>query len=475
MEQLSGLDASFLYSETGNATQHIGGLSIYDPSTAPGGEVNFQQILENTKVRAGSVPSMVNKLVNVPWQLDHPYWKADGDFDPEYHIRRSALPSPGDWQQLTRLLARLHSKTLDRTRPLWEMYVIEGLDNVEGYPAGCYAVYTKVHHAAIDGVSGMSITTAVHDLSPEVVIPEAVPVKSENAPGDLDLLLRAQWNNLTRPWQMLQFMQKAIPGMTRLGRKINTESVKRFTRVVRTRFNKTVSPHRVFDGLEFEFEDIRKIKNSIELLTINDVALAICSGAIRKYLESKDELPNFPIIAIVPINVRTEDQAFSGGNQVSQMMVSLCTDIKHPLERLVDISSSTKDAKELTHAIGAKTMTDYTRFIPSNLAASAARLTSSFGVANYAKPVFNTVVTNVPGPQVPLYYTGAKLLGTYSLGPIADGAGLFHSVASYCGKLYLSFVCCRDMMADPEFYAQCLRESFDELKTAAESIGPGAK
>jgi diacylglycerol O-acyltransferase len=470
MQQLSGLDASFLYLETGNATQHIGSLSIYNPSTAPGGSVNFQQILQNTKVRASSVPSMVNKLVNVPWHLDHPYWKADGDFDPEYHIRRSALPSPGDWQQLRQLLSRLHSKTLDRTRPLWEMYIIEGLDNVEGYPAGCYAVYTKVHHAAIDGVSGMNITAAVHDLTPDVTIPEEVPVKSEDTPGNFDLLVRAQWNNLTRPWQMLQFMQKAIPGMTSLGRKINAESMKRFTRVVRTRFNKTVSPQRVFDGLEFDFEDIRKIKSSIELLTINDVALAICGGAMRKYLLSKGELPKYPIIAIVPINVQTEDQKSSGGNQVSQMMVSLCTDIEHPLERLVDISSSTKDAKELTNAIGAKNMTDYTQFIPSTLAASAARLIGSFGVANYSRPVFNTIVTNVPGPQVPLYYTGAKLLATYGLGPIADGAGLFHSVGSYCGKLFVSFVCCRDMMEDPEFYSQCLRESFDELKEAAESI-----
>ncbi|MEM7084160.1 MAG: wax ester/triacylglycerol synthase domain-containing protein, partial [Pseudomonadota bacterium] len=166
MQQLSGLDASFLYLETANSPMHIGGLSIYDPSTAEGGRVTFKQILANITARAQRIPALTNTLVEVPLSLDHPYWRTDGDFDPEFHIRHIALPKPGDWRQLCIQVSRLHARPLDRAHPLWEMYVIEGLDNVEGYPPGCFAILSKMHHAAIDGASGIEIASVIHDLDP---------------------------------------------------------------------------------------------------------------------------------------------------------------------------------------------------------------------------------------------------------------------------------------------------------------------
>ena len=202
------------------------------------------------------------------------------------------------------------------------------------------------------------------------------------------------------------------------------------------------------------------------LLRDNDVALAICGGGLRKYLQSKGELPERSLVAMAPVNIRTRDQRGQAGNQVSQLTVRVRSDIENPIERLTAVNAGTSQAKELNNAIGAKTMTDYTQFIPSTLTASAAKLSSRLALANRVKPSYNCVITNVPGPQVPLYFTGAKMLSNFGLGPAIDGMGLFHALLSYCGKFNISINACRDMMPDPAFYADCLRESFDELHLA---------
>jgi WS/DGAT/MGAT family acyltransferase len=228
-----------------------------------------------------------------------------------------------------------------------------------------------------------------------------------------------------------------------------------------------VSPHRVFDAIEVNLDDIKRIKNAVEGVTVNDVALAICGGGLRNYLQSKGELPERSLVAMAPINVRTKDKEGTAGNQVSQMTVRVGSHIKDPIERLTRVNEGTRHAKQLTDAIGAKTMTDYSQFVPSTLSASAARLYSRLGMANRIKPSYNCVVTNVPGPQVPLYFTGAKMLSNYALGPPIDGMGLFHGIGSYCGKFNISASACREMMPDPAFYAECLRASFEELFAAA--------
>jgi WS/DGAT/MGAT family acyltransferase len=196
------------------------------------------------------------------------------------------------------------------------------------------------------------------------------------------------------------------------------------------------------------------------------VALAICGGALRKYLEAKNELPERSLVAMAPINIRTQDKLGTAGNQVSQMTVRIGSNIADPIERLVFVNEGTRNAKELTNAIGAKTMTDYAQFIPSTLSASAAKLYSRLGMANRIKPAYNCVITNVPGPQIPLYFTGAKMLSSFALGPPIDGMGLFHGLGSYCGKFNISVSACREMLPDPAYYAECLRSSFEELHAA---------
>ncbi|RBP50950.1 WS/DGAT/MGAT family O-acyltransferase [Arenicella xantha] len=468
MQQLTGLDASFLYLETASSPMHIGGLTIYDPASAPGGLVGFKQIMANVAERAHKVASMNNVLLEVPMRLDHPYWRSDGEFDPEFHIRHIALPKPGDWRQLCIQVARLHARPLDRARPLWEMYIVEGLDNIEGYPPGCFALVTKMHHAAIDGASGIEIAATIHDLSPDYRINSSPqPVTRDRQPTYLELIWRSQLNSLRTPKRVFEVAKNTVPGFAKMVAGVARGRLKRVTDIPRTRFNTNVSPHRAFDAVEVELSDIKQIKDSIPGVTVNDVALAICGGGLRKYLESKGELPQRSMVAMAPINIRTQDKLGTAGNQVSQMTVRIGSNIADPMERLIFVNQGTRNAKELTNAIGAKTMTDYAQFIPSTLTASAAKLYSRLGMANRIKPAYNCVITNVPGPQVPLYFTGAKMMSSFALGPPIDGMGLFHGLGSYCGKFNISISACREMMPDPAFYAECLRTSFEELHGAA--------
>ncbi len=478
MQQLTAMDATFLHLETPAMPMHIGSVSIYDPSTAPGGSVSFKQIMENAVTRGGSMPTMNNRILEAPLSIDLPYWIADEVFDPEFHIRHIALPQPGDWRQFCIQIARLHSRPLDRSRPLWEMYVIEGLDKVAGCPKGCFAVYTKVHHAAIDGVSGMELAAATHDLEPDPARPPSTGVsvvKLESAPGVPELLFRAQLNAIRKPKKLLALAKEAAPGIARFSEGIRSGKLKRVGAVPFTRFNENVTPHRVFDSLLCDFEDIRTIKNMMKGVTVNDVVLAICGGALNKYLTIHNELPDSSLAALAPINVRSKDSAGAMGNQVSQMTVLLHTDIDDPIRRLAAVNQGTRDAKELTNAIGAKTMANSSQFIPTMLLASASRLSIKQGPANRKNPTYNCVVSNVPGLQIPVYFNGAKMLSSYGQGPLTDGNGLFHAVSSYCGQFTVAFTSCRQMMPDPAVYAQCLRESFNELLNAANKTDGGKK
>ena len=238
MRQLTGLDASFLYLETDNCPMHIGGLAIYDPSTSDGGAVGYKQILANVLQRAHRVAAMNEVLVEVPLRLDHPYWRSDGVFDPEFHIRHISLPKPGDWRQLCIQVSRLHSRPLDRARPLWEFYVIEGLDNVEGFPPGCFAVLSKMHHAAIDGASGVEVAAAIHDLSPDYnSIKDKKDVKKERKPSSAKLILNAQLNTIKTPLRVLDVAKNTIPGVAKMMAGLARGKLSRVTDIPRTRFN----------------------------------------------------------------------------------------------------------------------------------------------------------------------------------------------------------------------------------------------
>ena len=468
MEQLSGLDASFLYLETGNMPMHIGGLAIYDQSTAPGGAVTFKDILRFFEKRLHKARAFRQRLVTVPMSLDYPYWIEDPDFDLEFHVRHIALPKPGDWRQLCIQTARLHARPLDTSRPLWEAYVIEGLDNVEGVPAGSFALVTKFHHAAIDGVSGAEISAAIHDTSPEdtVEAPET-EWRPERFPTPMELLGRTAVTTAKKPFEFVSLVGRNAGTAWRFGRGLLNKELHLTTKVPRTRFNGNVSPHRVFDGRSFSLDEIRAIKSRIDGATVNDVMVSVCGGALRRYLQSKGELPEESLVAMAPVSARPEEMRKAAGNMVSTMSLPVRSDIADPLDRLRAVHSESEDAKKLTRTLGASLGTELAHFLPSTTTGLMATAYGRYGLAKRLPPIFNTVITNVPGPNFPLYSMGSRMVASFGLGPVTHGIGLFQPVIGYNGQITVSAISCRAMMPDPEFYCDCLTEAFDDLKKSA--------
>ena len=473
MRQLSGLDASFVYFETGNSPTHIGSFSIYDQSSAPGGRVTFKGILANVESRLHRARCFRQKLVRAPLDLDHPYWIEDPDFDIEFHVRHIALPQPGDWRQLCIQVARIHARHLDLSRPLWEMYVIEGLDEIELLPPGSFALFTKIHHAAIDGVSGAEILAAIHDLEPETEsTPPTEEWRPEPTPNLIELATRTVANNVRYPLRFLQAAGRVAPSLATLLRATPEGEEEPSTPAPRTRFNEPISSHRVVEARSFSLERIKAIRRCVPGSTVNDVVLTVCAGAMRAYLEHHGELPEESLVAMAPISVRSDAERGTAGNRISVMFVTLFTQIADPLERLERIHKETQNSKATAEAVGARTMTDMTQFMPGALAGLAARLYTGFGLATRIRPFLNTVITNVPGPQLPLYFTGARMMALHGLGPVLDGMGIIHPVFSYDGRISVAVTACRDQLPDPAFYAECLQASFDALKDAVPEEPP---
>ena len=389
MQQLSAMDASFVYMETPHTPMHIGSVGIYDPSTAPGGFVRFKDILRFIEQRLPGARSFRQRLVRVPFDVDHPYWIEDPEFDIEFHVRHIALPKPGDWRQLCIQVARLHARPMDLTKPLWEFTVVEGLDNIPGIPPGCFALVSKVHHAAIDGMSGVEMSAAVHDLDAGMKAPDKPDDwKPDNMPRVADLLTRSYFNNLLQPMRIAETIGRSLPGMAKLAVQAGKGdvSLKNTRPAPKTRFNGKVSAHRVWDAVPFPLAEVRAIKEAVPDATVNDVILTVVGGALRTYLKDKGDLPKETLTAMAPISVRQEGEKAALGNLVSAMVVGLGTQIEDPLERLRFVHDDAVNSKAMTNAVGAKTLADYSKLIPSGLAGLGARLYTRVGAANMHAP-----------------------------------------------------------------------------------------
>lgn len=472
MKQMQGLDAAFVAFEQPNAPIHIGSILIYDPSTAPNGFVRFKDILRFIKHRLYLAPTMRQRMVKVPFGIDYPYWIEDPKFDLEYHIRHVALPEPADWRQLCILAARNFARPLDLTRPPWEFLVVEGLDNVDGAPRGSYAILTKVHHAAIDGMSGVDIMHALHTMTPELEdIPSPDPWKPERLPSQVGMFARGYVRGFANPLRQPSAALKSAPGMARAAKGFlkGDFDVSGALKTPRTRFNNVVSPHRVIDGVSYSLADIKSLRGLADGATVNDVVLSIVGGAMRRYLDSKDELPEETLSAMAPISVRDEREKNTMGNQVSAMRAPLGTHIDNAAERIAFVHDETQKSKAMTNALGARQMTEMSKLSPALFMGLGARAYSQWGLANRMKPMFNTVVTNVPGPPVPIYSSGAKLVGLYGNLCLLDGVGLGHVVHSYVDEITIGVTACRDALPDPNLYTDCLRDSFDDHMAALKS------
>ena len=469
MQQLSAMDASFVYLETPQTPMHIGSVGIYDPSTAPGGFVRFKDILSFIQSRLSGARSFRQRLVRVPFDLDHPYWIEDPEFDIEFHVRHIALPKPGDWRQLCIQVARLHARPMDMTKPLWEFTIVEGLDNVDGLPPGCFALVSKVHHAAIDGMSGVEMSAAIHDLDAGMTpLDKPDAWRPDRMPQVADLLVRSYFNSLAQPMRVMETIGRSIPGVAKLGREVSRGdvSIRNARPAPKTRLNGKVGAHRVWDAVPFKLADVRAVKDAVPGATVNDVILAVVGGGLRNYLDDKGELPRETLTAMAPISVRGEGGKGAMGNQVSAMVVGLGTTVADPIERLRFVQQESSNSKAMTNAVGAKNLSDYSQLMPSALAGLAARLYTRMGAADAHAPAYNCVVTNVPGSRVPLYFAGARMVGMYGTGPIFDGMGLINTIYSYGPTIAISFTADRDMMPDPAAYADALRATFEAMRAA---------
>lgn len=467
MRQLSENDAAYIYSDSAHVNSNVTLLHIYDQSTAPGGMVRFKQILAHVESRLGQLPVFREKIRHVPLDLDYPYWIEDENFDIEYHVRHIALPKPGDWRQFCIQAARIHARPLDLQRPLWEMYVIEGLDSFLDLPQGSFAVLLKIHHAAIDVARGNEITTLLHDISADSPPPvPPVPWFPEAAPGNLGLLLRAGFNVATFPLRVAQPLMRNWATVKSAARTFAGEFLGHPEEFPMTRFNSEVSPHRVFDTRRFALPDFKAIRGLAAGATVNDVVLAVCAGGLRRYLDLQGELPGESLVAAAPVAVRVmggKAGDASGQARFSWVRMGLGTDIADPVERLVAIQALSSSSEVMAQAVSARELIDLAEHAPSAaIAATSKMLRSASALLGNWAPLANCAITNVPGPQVPLYLRGARLTYVSAIMPISDGMGLVFSVTSYSEMIVISFTACYEQLPDPEVFAQCLRDSFQE-------------
>lgn len=471
MKQLGVLDTAFVNLEHPNTPQHVGGMGIYDPSTAPGGFVRFKGVIANFERRLKKHSIFRSRLVNVPGKLDRPYWVQDANFDVEFHIRHLALPQPGDWRQLCILIARLHARPLDMSRPLWEAYIIEGLDNIPGVPKGGFAIYTKMHHSLVDGAGGSSIMSVIHDLEPD---PEAVPEAPETvmvdiAPSPLYLGTATAVNQLKNSVKMLGGAANTLADLGKLAwgvarKRIPMPSITS----PRTRFNTPVGPYRVFEAAEFSLEDVKLVKNHSGV-KINDVVLSVVGGAMRKYLQHHNELPEDSLAVSIPLNMRTRRGVSDENNQVGSVFVEVHTELDDPLARLKAIYQSSQDAKAFGENSPLVDVLRLAGVMPPAMTRPIVNTYVNNELTQHLPLGISSVVSNVAGPPFPLYSAGAQMVRYYGLGLLTPGVGLFHLVFSSSGVVTMSILGDRDSMPDPAFYRECVEKAFQELLDAVKA------
>ncbi|HEX2384044.1 MAG TPA: wax ester/triacylglycerol synthase family O-acyltransferase [Acidimicrobiales bacterium] len=470
MKQLSGLDATFLYMETPSQFGHVSSLSIFQRPDDPNYEP-FAAWRSQIECRIHLLEPLRRKLRDVPMHLDHPFWVDDDEFDLDFHVRNTAIPPPGSDAQLADVVARIVGRPLDRTRPLWETYVIEGL------PDDRFGILTKVHHATVDGASGAELLTLMLDSIPEgdelSEVEEWIP---ERPPSDAEVLVRALTNLARKPGRALVLSARTArelgratrnPALTAaanqmrnslrgpLGTALNFGRERSPETDVKgplpslsspsTPFNAPITPHRRFAFRSASLESVKGIKNALGA-TVNDVVMAVCAGGLRTWLEQHEALPDKPLGAMIPVSIRTGEETEKWTNRVSAIFASLPTDEPDPVKRVERVHDAMANAKELFDAIPADALTDFAQFPPPAVFARAMRMATRLS-ARVSAPV-NLVISNVPGPREPLYAAGSKLLHYYPVSTIVDGQGLNVTVQSYLDTLDFGLVSCRELVPD---------------------------
>ena len=483
MRQLTSLDAQFLALESSRQSGHVAGVAVLDPSTAPGGRLDLADLERLLEERLPLLPPLRRRLAAVPFGLDYPYWVSDEHFDLHFHVRELGLPAPGDDAQLAEQVARIVARPLDRARPLWELYLVHGLAD------GHVAVLTKIHHAVVDGLSGAEIMGILLDLAPEgrELPPPPDEDEVERAPGDLELLARGVLGVPRYPLRLLRAIPRtipnvedvpsifgAVPGARTVGRLASRLAATagrdvapaRSVNLVppRTSFNGRVSPHRRFAFGQLDLAAVKAVKNA-HGATVNDVVVSVCAGALRRWLLAHDELPvpDEPLVAQIPVSVRADDERGTFGNRIMLMSAPLFTDEADPVQRLIRTHDALREMKEHHGALPATLLQDANHFIPPAVFARAAQLTFRLSSSSRSRPTWNLVISNVPGPQFPLYLAGAELVANYPVSVVTDGLGLNITVMSYRGHLDFGIVADREQVPDVWCLIEWLDDALAEL------------
>jgi len=470
MQQLSGLDTTFLNIESNACPMHVGGLVILEPPKAASKDGGFGEVFKHVESRLDLIPPMRRRLLSAPLELDHPYWIENPDFDLVHHLKHRALPSPGDESKLSQLVCELASQRLDRNLPLWELHYVEGL------PDGRVATITKMHHAAIDGVSGAEILGHLLDVQPKprVIPPPAKAWQADRIPSLVTLANLTTRSLARRPADALRVLRETWPILLSSGRAVlerrklsrASGSARKaggaFAKAPRTRFNRQITARRSYAYGSLPLDQIKRVKNAFGT-SLNDVVMAICSQALRHYLEERKELPDRPLIAGVPMSVRTEEQKGTAGNQVVFLRASLHTDENDPVEALRKIKTEMQGVKEKVRALPANLMGDWAQLPAPALMARAARLYENFGIQDYHAPAFNVVISNVPGPTVPLYFAGMKVLSNHPVSIPFHGVGFNITLMSYCGKLDFGLTADQASVPDIGHFAELMQDALKML------------
>ncbi len=475
MRQLTGLDAAFLAIDSPTVYGHVGSMSVLKPPTSSQA-LTLDRLTKLVASRLHLAPPFRWRLAEVPFGLDQPYWIEDPHFDIEFHVRELALPPPGDDRQLATQAVRLHARPLDRRRPLWEMYLIHGLQG------GRQAVYAKVHHAAIDGVSGNDLLVALLDTSPEPgPVPTPPPWRPDTEPGAAQLLARSALSATRQPLRLVRLSADLLRSLPALAKSPARPRLPVVDRVLphggheavlnvpplvapHTPFNKTIGPQRRWAFGTLPLPEVQEIKNAAAV-TVNDVVLALCAGALRSWLSRHDALPAGPLLVAVPVSIRTEQEKATQGNRVSSVIVPLPTQLSNPGERLRAVHEAMRAAKEQFNAMPADLLTDIAQFSMPALANQASRLAHRLRLLERVPP-FNLFISNIPGPTVDLYMCGARLEAVYPLSAIADGQGLNITVLGSRGKLNFGILADRELVTDVDVIMSSLVDELALLRTA---------
>ncbi len=468
MHRLSGADANLIYGETPSWHLHAGTLVVLDPSTAPDG-FDVQRLRALVETRSGLLGPFLRRLVEVPFGLDRPVWVDDPHLDLDRQIRRVGVPSPGGRRELGDLVGDLFAFKLERDRPLWEVWFIEGLQDDR------VALLVKVHHALADGARAARLYEVLFDLEPDAPFrrPGAPEAKGERIPSEWELALRSLPRLAATPLRAALTARHLGGSALRMLRYRGSPAWPAATfpfQAPRTSLNRTITAHRGFAFCSLPLPGVKTIKNAFSL-TVNDVVLGICAGALRRYLDDRGELPDGPLIAQVPVAVHVEDTSDTSGgawgNAITVMGAALPTQLADPAERLQAIHESTHSAKAMQQALGDDLILDLADIAPPGVLAAGVRAYSRLRLSEHHPPIFNLIVSNVPGPPLPLYIAGARLEANYPIGPLFDGGGLNITVLSYLDHIDFGFVVCPEIVEDPWELADAATEAFAELERTA--------